>query len=221
MIAGRLLEEFESFLKYLDRSFEEDPPALEQLSRLRSDFGSGMKPTWPPASNWSALRKHLSNFTIPSGSRGRIFSININIGFGNISNFFSRYMILAENAFRRDRCIPEIGRGWASEVALLDLVRKFWPSAVHQWRPNFLGLQSIDIYVPELGLAIEYQGEQHYEPVTLFGGEEGFKSTQARDERKRTLLAINGVSLLEWPCDEPITEEQLIIRLSQMGFSLP
>lgn len=221
LIAGRLLEEFESFLKYLDRAFEEDPPILEQFSRLRPDFGSEMIPPMPPASDWSALRKHLSGFTTPGGPRGRIFSINIDIGFGNVSDFFAGHMIAAENAFRRDRAIPEIGRGWASEVALLDLVRKFWPLAVHQWRPNFLGLQSVDIHVPELGLAIEYQGQQHYEPVTLFGGEEGFRSTQARDGKKRALLAANGVQLLEWPYDVPITEEQLIIRLSEIGISLP
>lgn len=221
LIAGRLLEEFETFLKYLDEAIEEEPPILEQLSRLTPDFGSGMIPRMPPASNWPALRKHLSGFTTPGGPRGRIFSINIDIGLGNVSNFFASHMIAAENAFRRDRSIPEIGKGWVSEVALLDLVRRFWPSAVHQWRPAFLGLQSVDIHVPELGLAIEYQGQQHYEPVALFGGEEGFSATQARDERKRALLAANGVQLLEWPYDAPIVEEQLKIRLSAIGISPP
>lgn len=221
LIAGRLLEEFETFLKYLDRAIEEKPPILEQISRLRPDFGSRMIPPMPPASDWSALRKHVSGFTTPGSPRGRMFSINIDIGLGSISDFFASHMIAAENAFRRDRSIPEIGRGWASEVALLDLVRTFWPSAAHQWRPAFLGLQSVDIHIPELGLAIEYQGQQHYEPVALFGGEEGFRSTQTRDERKRALLAANRVQLLEWPYDAPITEEQLKMRLSEMGFSLP
>ena len=221
LIAGRLLEEFDSFLKYLDQAFEEDPPFLEHFSRLRPDFGAQMIPPRPPASDWSALRKHLSSFTTPGGPRGRMFSINIDIGFGNASDFFASYMISAENAFRRDKAIPEIGRGWVSEVALLDLVRKFWPSAVHQWRPNFLGLQSVDIHVPELGLAIEYQGQQHYEPVTLFGGDEGFRSTQARDVKKRALLAANGVQLLEWPYDLPIIEEQLKVRFREIGISLP
>ncbi|MAB50255.1 hypothetical protein [Marinobacter sp.] len=130
-------------------------------------------------------------------------------------------MISAENAFRRDRAIPEIGRGWASEVALLDLVRKFWPSTVHQWRPKFLGLQSVDIHNQELGLSIEYQGQQHYEPVALFGGEEGVRSTQARDQKKKALLAANGVRLLEWPYDLTITEEQLVVRLGEIGILLP
>lgn len=221
LIAGRLLEEFETFLKYLDGEFEEAPPILEQLSRLNPDFGSGIIPPMPPASDWPALRKHLSSFTTPGGPRGRIFSINIDIGFGNVSDFLASHMIAAENAFRRDRSIPEIGKGWGSEVALLDLVRKFWPSAVHQWRPAFLGLQSVDIHVPELNLAIEYQGQQHYEPVALFGGEEGFRSTQARDKRKKALLAAQDVRLLEWPYNVPITEEELELRLSEMGASLP
>lgn len=221
LIAGRLLEEFETFLKYLDGEFEKEPPILEQFSRLRPDFSSGMTPRMPAASDWPALRKHLSSFTTPGGPRGRIFSINIDIGFGNASDFFASHMIAAENAFRRDRSIPEIGRGWASEVALLDLVRKFWPSAIHQWRPTFLGLQSVDIHVPELNLAIEYQGQQHYEPVALFGGEEGFRSTQARDKRKKALLEAQGVQLLEWPYNVPITEDELEMRLSDMGASLP
>jgi len=220
LIAERLLEEFETFLEYLDRALEEEPPIVEQLSRLRPEFGSVMIPPMPPASDWPALRRHLSGFTTPGGPRGRIFSINIDIGFGNVADFFASYMIAAENAFRRDRSIPEIGRGWASEVALLDLVRKFWPSAVHQWRPSFLGLQSVDIHIPEIDLAIEYHGQQHYEPVALFGGEEGFKLTQARDEKKKALLAAQGVRLLEWPYTIPIAEEQLKMRLNEMGISL-
>lgn len=130
-------------------------------------------------------------------------------------------MVASEDAFRRERAIPEIGRGCASEVALLDLVRSIWPSAVHQWRPTFLGLQSIDIHVPELQFAIEYQGQQHYEPITLFGGEEGLAMTQARDERKRTLVAHQGVHLLEWRFDEPMTRARLVARLAEIGIGVP
>lgn len=129
-------------------------------------------------------------------------------------------MIEADNSFRRDRDIPEIGRGWVSEVALLDLIHTIWPSAIHQWRPAFLGMQSIDIYVPELSIAIEYQGQQHYEAVDLFGGEEGLLLTKARDEKKRVLLNANNVRLLEWPYDAPITTTELIDRMAEMGVSV-
>ena len=82
-------------------------------------------------------------------------------------------------------------------------------------------MQSIDIHVPELSIAVEYQGQQHYEPVGLFGGEEGFLLTKARDEKKRALLKANDVRLLEWPYNAPITKTELIDRMAEMGIPVP
>lgn len=42
-----------------------------------------------------------------------------------------------------------------------------------------------DFYLPEYDLYIEYQGEQHYEPIDFFGGEEKFKEIQYYDELKQ------------------------------------
>lgn len=44
--------------------------------------------------------------------------------------------------------------------------------------------QEIDIWVPKLKLAIEYDGEQHFKPVEIFGGEKTFNKTQALDKIK-------------------------------------
>ena len=92
-----------------------------------------------------------------------------------------------------------------------------WPNAKHRWRPWFLGRQSIDIYIPEINLAVEYQGQQHYEPVALFGGEEGFKNAQVRDERKRLLLEANSVRLLEWRDDARAGVRGLSRRVKHLG----
>jgi hypothetical protein len=221
LISGRLLDEFEEFLDSLGKALEGSPPILEKMTRLNPDFGSHMLPPWPPASDWPAYKKHVSGFITPGGPRGRIFSVNVDIGLGDCMSFFASNMIEADNSFRRDRGIPEIGRGWVSEVALLDLIRTIWPSATHQWRPWFLGMQSIDIHVPELDLAVEYQGRQHYEPIALFGGKEGFILTRARDEKKKALLKSNNVRLLEWPYNAPITKTQLIDRMAEIGVSIP
>jgi hypothetical protein len=217
LISGRLIDEFESFLAYLQREITDDPPIISKLIRLSPEFGKEMIPPMPSASNWLAYRAHQAQFTHSSAPRGRIFSINIDIGFNDIVSLFAGHMALAEDAFRRDRLIPEIGNGWVCEVALFDLFRSFWPSAIHQWRPWFLGRQSIDIYIPEINLAIEYQGQQHYEAVVLFGGEESFKNGQIRDERKRGLLATHKVRLLEWRYDVPVTKQTLELRLAEMG----
>lgn len=221
LIAERLNEEFDAFLTCLDDVIAREKPPLDDLSRLRPDFGDAMIPRPPPASDWSATRAHLAQFANNGSLRGRIFTYNIDLGAGSIEAFFAPFLVMAENAFRRDRSIPEIGRGWVSEVALLDLIRTIWPSAQHQWRPGFLGKQSVDIYVTDINLAIEYQGQQHYEPVALFGGEEGLRTTMARDARKRALLAAHGVSLVEWRYDVPITRDELRRAVEAAGLALP
>lgn len=222
LISGRLLDEFNDFLGYVDRELQDHPPILAKLGRFDPDFGQGMIPVTPPASDWPAYREYEAQFTNSTTPRGRIFSVNIDVGFSSIENLLVGHLGKAEAAFRRDRGIPEIGDSrWVSEFALLDLFRDFWPNAVHQWSPQFLGRQSVDIYVPEINLAVEYQGLQHYEPVSLFGGEDSFKNAQLRDERKRLLLAANKVRLLEWRFDVPITRDALELRLADLGIQLP
>jgi len=221
LISGRLLEEFEAFLEHIDAQFVLEPPVLEEMNRLRPDYESSAIPPMPPASDWAACRAQIAQFINPSGQRGRIFSWNMGVADTGASEFFAGAMVAAEEAFRRERSIPEIGRGWVSEIALLDLVRSIWPSAVHQWRPAFLGMQSVDIYVPEIPLAIEYQGQQHYEPIALFGGEEGFELTCIRDEKKRALLAHHGVPLIEWRYDIPIIRAELVSQLASLRIAVP
>ncbi|MBX9862322.1 MAG: hypothetical protein K2Y42_06170 [Hyphomicrobium sp.] len=218
-IAGRLSEEFNAFIDCLDDILAAERPPLNDISRLTHEFGDGMIPRPPPAKDWPATRCYYEGASARGALRGRIFIYNIDIGDGSLAAFFAPFMVAAEDAFRRARAIPEIGRGWASEVALFDLVRTLWPTAQHQWRPPFLGMQSIDVYVPDLHLAIEYQGQQHFEPVDLFGGEEGFRATSARDARKRALLSANGVRLIEWRYDVAVTRGALVRALEAAGIA--
>lgn len=53
-----------------------------------------------------------------------------------------------------------------------------------------------DFYVPSLKVLIEYHGQQHYMPVVIFGGEEGFKQTKKRDKAKRELAESSGLTLI-------------------------
>ena len=56
---------------------------------------------------------------------------------------------------------------------------------------------SYDFYLPEYNLLIEYQGQQHYEPVEHFGGEEKFRIQQERDKKKRKMAQEKNIELLE------------------------
>ena len=66
----------------------------------------------------------------------------------------------------------------------------------YQKRFNWLGLQSLDFYLPDYNVGIECQGRQHFFPVDHFGGNKGFKQTLERDKRKKALCEKYGVKLL-------------------------
>ena len=53
---------------------------------------------------------------------------------------------------------------------------------------------------------IEYQGKQHYEPSSKYGGKQGFYRQQFNDNKKRRFCALNNYNLIEIP----YTEENLI-----------
>jgi hypothetical protein len=69
----------------------------------------------------------------------------------------------------------------------------------HHGRPEWLGRQHFDIWIPEAKIAIEYQGRQHDEPIEYFGGEKGYKKSLERDEKKKLKCEKNAVELIEVP----------------------
>lgn len=54
-----------------------------------------------------------------------------------------------------------------------------------------------DFYLPEYNVLIEYQGNQHKEPVEYFGGQEYFNTLHRHDNMKREYARDNGYTELE------------------------
>ena len=98
---------------------------------------------------------------------------------------------------------------WKHELSLFQLVRRRYPDTLYQYRPTWLGRQSLDLFIPSLQVAIEYQGIQHYHPVEFFGGEEALTARVELDEQKKKLCSENKVRLLEWPYSLEPTEKNL------------
>lgn len=98
---------------------------------------------------------------------------------------------------------------WKHELTLFHAVRSRYPDTLYQHRPEWLGRQSLDLFIPSLQTAIEYQGIQHYRPVEFFGGEEALQQRQELDRVKRQLCEENNVRLIEWPYSTPPTEENI------------
>jgi hypothetical protein len=113
--------------------------------------------------------------------------------------------------------IPRVGEGWVSEMNLFRIVQSLYPEheVIHQGSPDWLGRQRFDVYVPNLKLALEYNGQQHYFPISHFGGQEGLEATQKRDKKKRAKARKAGVSIIEFRYDETITPASVKKRISR------
>jgi hypothetical protein len=104
-----------------------------------------------------------------------------------------------ENEFREEVGVFKIGERWVSETLLFKAVEAFYQGRYevqHHARPEHLEGQEYDIFIPEINVAIEYDGVQHDHPVQHFGGEEGFKATQKRDKEKNRKAQQAGVTLI-------------------------
>lgn len=79
-------------------------------------------------------------------------------------------------------------------------------SFIREYSLSRLGLGAnlrFDFYLEDKKLAIEYDGEQHFKPITIFGGEEGFVKRKENDNLKNKLAANAGIRVLRIPFDCP------------------
>lgn len=117
-----------------------------------------------------------------------------------------------ENILREELWIPKIWEWRVSETELFYKLKTYFDTleVIHHWRPDRLGRQHLDIYIPDLNIGIEYQGKQHQEPVAYFWGEEAFEKQQKRDKTKQKKCKKNNCKLIyvyEWYDIEKLFEE--------------
>lgn len=106
---------------------------------------------------------------------------------------------------------------WVREAQLFSVIREIFPDqrVLREASPDWLGRMRLDIYMPDLAVAIEHQGEQHYRPISVFGGAESYSRLQERDALKRALCAKNGVEVVDVRFDAPISKAAITRRLQR------
>lgn len=114
----------------------------------------------------------------------------------------------AENALREDAELPRVGEGWISETRLYYAVKTAFTDleVIQHARPAWLKRQHLDIFIPALSVAVEYQGPQHNHPVEFFGGLSAYEAAVRRDRRKKALCTRNGVKLIQVSPDYSVEE---------------
>jgi hypothetical protein len=121
----------------------------------------------------------------------------------------------AENRARTAVGIPKIGEGWITETTLYYQIKEAFHEyeVIHHAQLPWLGRQHLDIFIPALRVAIEFQGPQHDQPVEYFGGRKQFEDTQRRDELKRKKCFKMRVALIY--VREAYVKEEVIQQICQ------
>jgi hypothetical protein len=117
-----------------------------------------------------------------------------------------------EDRFRQSLGLRGVGQGWVSEATLFALLKNAFSDQVvlQHARPKWIGRQHLDIYFPQMNVAVEYQGVQHERAVSIFGGEAALSVRKRMDKKKKEACRANGCRLIEvFPGDpmERVVEE--------------
>lgn len=103
---------------------------------------------------------------------------------------------LRADCFLKGQGCPECSRKYSN---LENIVLRYCEindvNFVYQKRYDWLGLLSLDFYLPEYNVAIECQGLQHYKPCGYFGGDRKLFEQSERDIRKSKLCKEHGISI--------------------------
>ncbi|GHA31633.1 DUF723 domain-containing protein [Photobacterium aphoticum] len=67
-----------------------------------------------------------------------------------------------------------------------------------------------DFFIPNCNLLIEYDGKQHFEPVEIFGGNEGYEKLLSNDQKKRDWVDKCGYKLLRIAYSDDDNIEQIL-----------
>ncbi len=122
-----------------------------------------------------------------------------------------------ENMVRKRFAKKAIEDRWDRETELYRNVVVLFPdnTILRHHRPPFLMGLELDIFIEDLDLAIEYQGEQHSIPMDHWDGESGLRRQQARDRMKADICASLGIELITFDFDEDIGEKAVRERLKR------
>lgn len=122
-----------------------------------------------------------------------------------IFKYNNKYLILhqIEELFKTNRSESLYKQINRNEDRIFQLLKNQFPELklIREHSPYWLNKQRFDFFSEKYQLAIEWHGQQHYTPVSKFGGEVAFELNQIRDEQKRVLCQRNNVKLIELKYD--------------------
>jgi hypothetical protein len=118
------------------------------------------------------------------------------------------------NDFLSGHGCPECAKHFGvAEGSVLKVLTEAFGNVVQQYKPKWLqsrtSYQSIDIFLPDYNVGVEYQGAQHFGAEVRFHGEEGYKILSERDVRKYNKCLEHGVKLFYISFEKNVPENYI------------
>lgn len=97
-------------------------------------------------------------------------------------------------------------RGSENQRILYSMLSELYPGMDIVYEYPLENNQRIDIFIPNIGLAIEYDGEQHFKYIEAWHKDiNGFINQKKSDFKKDDLLYSMGIKLVRIPFDKMIS----------------
>lgn len=114
---------------------------------------------------------------------------------GNETNIMGKHLLSGQT--KSCGCLKSTGEALVVQV-LQQLGIEFETQKSFVDCNNVLPLK-FDFYLPKMNIVIECQGQQHYEPIKIFGGEERFEQQIKCDKIKEEWCKTNNIKLIKIP----------------------
>ena len=115
---------------------------------------------------------------------------------------------------------------WANEFFLYKNTKSIFEKKgikiLREYSPKLLKPQRIDIYFEynKKKIAFEYQGEQHFKPISFFGGKIAYDKRKKLDLKKERICKKLNIKLIKFNYFEPISIEAVINKLKKNNIKI-
>ena len=88
---------------------------------------------------------------------------------------------------------------YKNEQECRDIMERLYQKPFPKCRPSFLKGLELDGYNEELKIGFEYDGIQHYQPMSCWGGDDAFRRQKERDFIKQNLCDEHKIGIIRIP----------------------